>query len=259
MLVFAAIMPHPPESVSGIGTPEDFVLIKKTLQAFEQLRNDLEKADPETIVIISPHGHMETYSFVINSGAELEGSLSNFGAKKTYKYDSNIEIADNLSFACLMNEMPCELHLHSVDHGVIIPLYHLLKKNKSKIVHLSFSLMNYERHYRYGEIIQKIIDSYPERIAVIASGDLSHNLNINAPTVLSSEAEEFDQTIIHHLGANDLASIMSMDEAFAMDARECGMRSIIILLGILHGKPYEFKLLSYESPSGVGYLTARLL
>jgi aromatic ring-opening dioxygenase LigB subunit len=53
--------------------------------------------------------------------------------------------------------------------------------------------------------------------------------------------------------------MMGLEEDVALEARECGVRSIIVLLGILHGKPYQFKLLSYEGPLGVGYLTARFL
>lgn len=38
MIVFAAIMPHPPESIPGIGHPEDFEEIKNTLRAFDELK-----------------------------------------------------------------------------------------------------------------------------------------------------------------------------------------------------------------------------
>jgi aromatic ring-opening dioxygenase LigB subunit len=276
MIVFAAIMPHPPESIPGIGSPADFVVIKKTLAAFDQLRRDMEEANPDTILIISPHAYMEEYSFVVNSESRLRGSLKEFGPEKVYEYENNSEITSKLKYACDMcdgigdgisNGMPSHLHAHFLDHGALIPLYHLTKNIKPKIVHLSFSLMSYERHYRYGEILQKIIDDIDVgkpsadtdvgRIAIIASGDLSH-MPGNDPSVRSA-ASEFDHSIIRYLGGNDLASFMGLDEEVALKSRECGLRSIIILLGILHGKEYKFELLSYEAPFGVGYMTARLL
>lgn len=261
MIVFAAIMPHPPESIPGIGKAENFKAIKKTLNSFEQLRIELEKVDPETIVIISPHAHMEQYSFVINSADELTGSFMKFGLDEVHSYVNDLEIADKLAFACSMsvNDFPVHLHPDFLDYGALIPLYHITKKIKPKIVHLSFSLMDYNFHYRYGEIISKIINENGGRIAVIASADLSHRLTENAPAGFSPKAQKFDHEVLHFLGADDIASIMSMDQKDIAEIAECGMRSIIILLGILHGTPYKFKLLSYESPLGIGYLTARLL
>ncbi len=260
MIVFAAIMPHPPTSMPGVGTSEDSKLLAKTLQSFDELRKGLEDADPDTIVVISPHAHLEEYAFVINSASELKGSMEKFGNDEVYVYKNNIEIADKLAFTSSMNEMPAHLHEDFMDHGTLVPLYHLTKNIKPKIVQLSFSLMSYQSHYRYGEIIQKVINNgNPTRIAVIASGDLSHRLTVNSPAGYSKSAQEFDHTVLRLLGSNDLASIMGMDQEITQEVAECGMRSIVVLLGILHGKPYKFDLLSYEGPYGIGHLTARML
>lgn len=270
MIVFAAIMPHPPESIPGIGRTGDFKALQKTLHAFEELRTGLEQADPETIVIISPHAHLEQFSFAINSASELVGNFSQFGLDQAYKFTNDIEIADKLGYMSNMNEIPANLHPDFLDYGALIPLYHLTKNIKPKIVHLSFSMMSYDFHYRYGETLQDIVtdnivrdnvkkDRTNKRVAIIASADLSHRLTKNAPAGFSPKAQDFDRTVLHYLGSDNLPGIMNLDEKDVAEAGECGLRSIIILLGALHGKPYEFKLLSYESPIGVGYLTARLV
>lgn len=259
MIVFSAIVPHPPMSIPGVGNEQDLQKLAKTLHAFDELRKDLEASDPDTIVVISPHAHLEKYAFVINSASELKGSMANFGSDEVYSYKSNIEIADKLQFVCQMNELPAHLHEDFLDHGALVPLYHLTKNIKPRVVHLSFSFMDYESHYRYGEIIQKVIDDAGSgRIAVIASGDLSHRLTVDAPAGYSENAKEFDHSIIRFLGSNDLSSLMGLEKAVLKEAAECGVRSIIILLGILHGKKKEFKLLSYEGPFGIGYLTAKM-
>lgn len=261
MLVFAAIMPHPPESIEGIGNAQDFAEISKTLQAFETLRLGLEAADAQTIIIISPHGRLEPYSFVINSDPKLRGSFDRFGLDKVLSFENNLSIADKICFACTVDEeLPCLLREDSLDHGSLIPLHHLTKNISPKIVHLSFSLLSYQRHYRYGEIIRQIIDNPKSgRVAVIASGELSHRLTSNSLSGFSPQGSMFDHSIIRFLGSKDLADIMNLEPEIVDEVRECGLRSIIILLGILHGKEYDFELLSYEGPSGIGYLTARLL
>ena len=260
MIVFAAIVPHPIESIPGIGTPEEIKAIEKTLQSFEALRVDLEKSIPDTLIIISPHAPLEPYSFIINAASNLTGSFAKFGIDQVYEYENNLEFANKLAFAGCMNEIPAHLHKSFLDHGAMIPLYHLLKNIKPKIVHLSFSLMDYKSHYRYGEIIQGVIcKGYGGRVAIIASADLSHRLTPSSPAGFSPTAAKFDRDVLHFLGANDQASILNLELRDTAAAAECGIRSIIILLGILHGLQYEFNLLSYEGPFGIGYLTARIL
>lgn len=260
MLVFAAIMPHPPESIPGIGTKENLEAIQKTLQSFEKLRFGLEKSDPDTLIVISPHGHLDHYSFVINSASELSGSFEKFGLDQSYGYQCNVEFCDNLAFAGSMNEIPVMLREGFLDHGALIPLHHLIQNINPKIVHLSFSLMDYNTHYRYGELIQGLINKgLGGRVAVVASADLSHKLTPSSPAGFSPGAQKFDRDILHFLGANDEASILGLQMDALTEAAECGMRSIVILLGILHGNKYNFNLLSYEHPFGIGYMTARLL
>ncbi|MEI7890976.1 MAG: class III extradiol dioxygenase subunit B-like domain-containing protein [bacterium] len=260
MLVFSAIMPHPPMSIAGIGSAQDFNLLSQTMKSFEKLRSCLEKSDPDTIVVISPHAHLEKYAFVVNSSEDLIGSLNNFGLDGKHVFKNNLEIVDMLDYACMANEMPCLLCEEELDHGALVPLLHLTKNIKPKIVHLSFSLMDYKNHYLYGQIIQGVLDlSGAGRVAVIASGDLSHKLSKNSPAGYSSIAKDFDRDVLHFLGSGDLVSLMGMENETIKKAAECGLRSIIILLGILHEKKYKFELLSYEAPFGIGYLTAKLL
>ena len=52
------------------------------------------------------------------------------------------------------------------------------------------------------------------------------------------------------------AEILNLDERLIEQAGECGLRSFIILLGILNDIKYQPKILSYEGPFGVGYLVA---
>lgn len=265
MIVFSAIMPHPPMSIPGIGTEDDFLRLSKTLNSFESLRVQLEASDPDTIIIISPHAQLEEFAFVINSASDLRGSLSMFGKDEVYSFKNDVVIANKIDYACLMNEFSAHLHENELDHGAIIPLHHLTKNIKPKIVHLAFSMMSYDLHYRYGQIIQRIIDTSSnrnrvggkgrKRVAIIASGDLSHKLTKDSPAGYFPGAEKFDHDFIRHLGAGDLASLIGLEEKFVQDSAECGVRSIMILLGILHGKNQSFKMLSYEAPFGIGYLT----
>jgi aromatic ring-opening dioxygenase LigB subunit len=260
MIVFAGIMPHAPASVPGIGSQEEMEKIEKTIKAINELREGLEQSNPDTIVIISPHARMEDYSFLINSANPLIGNFSQFGLDEQLSFKNDLQIADKIDYLCEMDEFPAKLEPSFLDHGTLVPLFHLTKNLNVKIVQLAFSLMNYERHYRYGEIVGSVIDNIKtKRVAIIASGDLSHRLTQDAPAGFSPEAKNFDRDIIHLLGTNDIASLEGLHGTDVAEAAECGLRSIMILLGSIHGLDRNFHLLSYEGPFGVGYLVARLI
>lgn len=262
MIVFAAIVPHPPMSIPGIGTEKNFQQFRKTLESFENLRIGLEVARPDVIVVISPHAHMEEYRFVINSAPRLVGSFERYGLQETMDFNNDIEIVDKLAYVCQVNEFPCHLHPSFLDHGTLVPLHHLTKNIRPNVVQLSFSLMSYQQHYRYGEMMGNFFESNgmdKRRIAIIASGDLSHRLSEIAPMGFSPSARNFDHELIRHLANKDISEIVGLHPETVSEAAECGVRSILILLGALHDKDYKFELLGYEAPYGVGHLSARLL
>ncbi len=54
-IVFAAISPHPPIILPSVGSQEDRLQAKKTITSLESLGKKLKKAEPDAIVISSPH------------------------------------------------------------------------------------------------------------------------------------------------------------------------------------------------------------
>ena len=55
MLVFAAISPHPPIILPSVGSPEDRVQVKNTIEALEKLGKKLKELKPDSIIISAPH------------------------------------------------------------------------------------------------------------------------------------------------------------------------------------------------------------
>ena len=142
-----------------------------------------------------------------------------------------------------------------LDHGTSIPLYLLSRHLPDiKIIPLYYSGLNLAAHYNFGQLLKNELLSAKARIAVIASGDLSHRLTENAPAGYNPKAKKFDKKLINCLLRKETNQIINFNHNFIADAGECGLKSIIILLGILEGARFEPELLSYESPLGVGYL-----
>lgn len=255
-LVYAAITPHPPILIPSIGK-DNLSQLEKTQKSFSELEGNLYTSKAETLIIISPHGHCQTDAFTMNLNPKFEINFEEFG-----DFSAKHSLEGDIGNAYKMREhletrAPLQLiSEEKLDHGCGVPLYMLTQNIPNlKIIPLYYSDLSLEAHYNFGKLMQREIQVNKSRIAVIASGDLSHRLTKNAPAGYSSKGVKFDNKLMEFLSGKKTKSILNMSEKLISEAGECGLRSIIILLGILDGIEYKPETLSYEGPFGVGYLT----
>ena len=144
-----------------------------------------------------------------------------------------------------------------LDHGALVPLYYLNKAGfKGQLIHISVGMLSYEEMYTFGKAVQMAIGDSGKRVAVIASGDLSHRLSPDAPAGYSPLAAEFDKQVLQAVQNLDVKALLAIDRQLVEAAGECGLRSIFFLMGIIGGIDATAELLSYEAPFGVGYAVA---
>ena len=109
MLVFSAIVPHPPILIPSIGKDE-IKKIEKTKQALEQLEQDLYLAKPDTILIISPHGSLFTDAFSINAHTHFVSDFEQFGDLTTkLEWTGADSLAAKIKQEIKANEIPLQL------------------------------------------------------------------------------------------------------------------------------------------------------
>lgn len=264
MLKFASICPHPPIIIPNIGGAE-LSKVKKTVQAMKKLADDFAAIQPETTIIISPHGPIQLNKMTINNAERMVSDFWQFGDYQTAKmvFENDLEIINKIKQEAEKNKIPLDLiKIPQLDHGAGVPLYYLSKQWQSKIVPIAFSFLDLQTHFEFGKVIGRASqDNLKQKIALVASGDLSHRITAEAPAGYSPVGKEFDEKLIKLLKNNDIQGILNLEPEFIEEAGECGLRSIIILLGALSIiKPLpKFQLLSYEAPFGVGYLVARFI
>ncbi len=263
MLNFATLCPHPPLSIPAIGQA-NLASLSTTLNSFQKLNNKLLAHKPDTLILISPHHLQKNDRLIINDSPHYLGSLENFGDLATkINFTSDSELLSVLKKA---NEQPAnQLRFvfeseQSVDYGVTVPLYHLTKNligTKLLIIYPPTDAPTSQK-FELGKILQKILKTSEKKIALVASGDLSHKLSENSPIGTSPRAKEFDHTLIQMLKHKKISEITSLDPALSLAAEECALGPIALLLGILYRIPYTPKVLSYEHPFGIGYLTMEM-
>ena len=255
-LIFSAIVPHPPIIIPNIGKG-NLKKLENTIKSFEKIRKELIDNAIDTIFIISPHGIVQSESFTLNLSPEFFCDFKNFGDLETKKtWAGNIGLAHRIREQ-LETKAPLQMTTeHELDHGSAIPLLLLTKDlNNIKIIPLSYSGLNNEAHYKFGQLLKRELIFNKDRVAVIASGDLSHRITKDAPAGYSPKGKKFDKKLIDLLEKGKTDEILKMDHDLINEAGECGLKSILILLGIIDDIKHTPKLLSYEHPFGVGYLT----
>ena len=142
------------------------------------------------------------------------------------------------------------------DWGFNVPLYFLAKDFKGKVKTFLIGLETPEFYFSEGKKLRGELFS-AEKLALIASVDLSHCLKEGGPYGFHPDGPKFDKALIDALKKKDIKTILKLDEMYP-EAGECGLRSFCFLLGILEasGIDWQPEILSYEGPFGVGYLVA---
>ncbi len=147
------------------------------------------------------------------------------------------------------------------DWGFDVPLFFLAKNFKGVIQKILIGLDEPKDYFDLGKRIYKEeIKPLKEKIALIASGDMSHVLRDDGPYGFHPDGPKFDEEFIQALKRKDIGKILELNKIYPQ-AGECGLRSFAFVLGILEGGEinWQAKILSYEFPFGVGYLVARLV
>jgi AmmeMemoRadiSam system protein A/AmmeMemoRadiSam system protein B len=254
-LLASYIVPHPPLIVPDIGRGEERK-ISKTIHSYQTIAKEIGKLKPDTIIIISPHDINYRDGFNITKIQSLQGNLNNFGSSIAFTKDVDLDIIQKIE---QIEDIPIITHasISPLDHGTMIPLYFIDKYYKEyKLVRLSFSGLSLDKHFNYGRQLGNILSKKDKNYVVVASGDLSHKLKEDGPYGYVKEGPVFDQKVIDIIKNNDLSQMSSIKNQLADKAAECGLRSFVILSGILDKYDYQSKLLSYEGPFGVGYAIA---
>lgn len=260
-LVFSALTPHPPLLIPTIGKG-NLKKIAKTKQALERLEEDLYLSRPDVILIISPHGRLLPGAFTVNFSHEFQTDLREFGDLSIkLRFRGEIDLPYLIRDATRGKQYHTALVTEQyLDHGVSVPLYYLAGHLKDiTIMPVGYSDLDYKTHLDFGYLLKGIIMETNKRVAVIASGDLSHALTSEAPAGFNSRGPEFDAKIQELLANRNTAGLLQLDSRFLIDAAECGFRSFLILMGILRDVNYTYEAYAYEAPFGVGYLTANFV
>lgn len=256
---FAGLMPHAPILVPAVaGSRAD---ASRSTAAMRDLARRITRHEIDTFVLISPHSPRRRGAFGVWGGMVHEGSLAQFRAP-----DAAFELPNDLDFITALTEKAAdhgldmwEIPPDSLDHGAVVPLWFLAEAGwTGRTVILSLSHASEDGIEELGKSIRDAAAKLDHRIAVIASGDMSHRLTLDAPGGFHPRGAEFDRELIAALRSANYESLRRFDAGLQGDAGEDALDSTLVSLAAADWQSDGHEVLSYEGPFGVGYGVAVL-
>lgn len=263
-IVGAYILPHPPIMIEEIGGRESNK-VSNTINSLRIVSKRIKEQKPDTIIIVTPHGPMFGDAMTFSMEDKLIGDFRRFGASMLeYEFDNDIELAERIIDEADKESVYCIPFIKDMaktygtgdelDHGTLVPLHFIQEDNKDvKLVHITYSGLSDENHYKLGIGIKKAVEALGRDVVVIASGDLSHRLTIDAPAGYDKRGKEYDKFFLEVLEKGEVLTFLNIEKEFIAVAGECAYKSVVVLLGCFDNCDIKGELHSYEGPFGVGY------
>ena len=256
MIVFAAIAPHgnPVFTAEGAGTR----------RGMEELRLRFEAAQPEAVIVVTPHGTLVDGHFGVVRSAHLAEHVSQF-TLGDYVYDG--PGAPALADACVRElreeGLPAvgltfgaslaDASVMPIDWGASIPLWFM--RAPAVVVTPCRALSN-DDHVCAGAALARAAGD--RRVAFIASADHGHGHAVDGPYGFSEHSKPYDDAIVDIVQRNALAELVDWDAQRAYDAKADSFWQLLMLHGAL-GDGYDADFISYEAPTYFGMLTASFM
>ena len=228
----------------------------------QRVAGDIRRLAPDAIVVISPHAQVQTAAPGVIVADRYVGGFDDFGAPSLgFSISADLPLLDAVVTEGSTRGVSVSIlgdagEVHYLDHGATVPLHFFLQAGvRCSMILLSPPASGVSAHRALGRAISAASDSTGQRVALVASGDLSHRLMPGAPAGFSLRGAEFDRHIVSALERNDRDAILKTDPRLLDEAGQCGYGSLVAALAAMENVPAE--VLSYEGPFGVGYLVAR--
>lgn len=270
MISYACLSPHPPLIIPAIGG-DNLKEVTSTVNGMRNMARDLVDTSPDMVIFLTPHGNVFADCISYLSEPDLAGDFSNFGhqsigarrhndlllAKEITKQASE----QGIDFVGINQDIAHRHHLNAgIDHGILVPLYYLEEAGLKDIpiVAISIGYLSVPELYNFGRILASAAAGQGRKIALVASGDMSHRLKDDGPYTFHTDGPRYDESIKIMLADKNIEGILELPHALLENAGECGYRSLVITLGALDEIDFKVNIFSYEGPFGVGYLVAGL-
>jgi protocatechuate 4,5-dioxygenase beta chain/2,3-dihydroxyphenylpropionate 1,2-dioxygenase len=246
-LVAAFALPHTPQLLVRPAT-EDRELVLRVHAAYAEVRRRLVAARPDVLCVVGGD-HIE--GFFLSAVPALAVFVGNRASGEFGRYRYAFEVHEPLARAIVEQGIAAGFDLTysqdvRLDYAFYVPLHFTMPEPPLPIVPLYVNVYlppqpSPRRCYAWGQALRRIIDGRPERVALVASGGLSHFPGTDR---YGAPDYDFDRALLASLadGRGAETACLSGDELDK--AGNVELRTWITLLGSLG--PARAEVLAYE-------------
>jgi aromatic ring-opening dioxygenase LigB subunit len=270
-LVFACIAPHG-SIIIPLLNEEGGQKALVTRAAMEELGRRMAAAQPETIVLITPHGHRVDGAFSLLNNERVRGELASEGDASGGGFTLVFEVDKELNAAIVEAAQTLQVPVTRIgyavpddptfwqplDWGASVPLWFmgamLHPRPKVVIACADRGHMPWELFAPFGRAIRQASESIGRNIALIASADLGHAHDAKGPYGYDVASQQFDTVLVDAVKAQDLARLLEFDLDWLKRASTDSYGQILNLYGAIEGTDFRGELLSYEVPTYFGMM-----
>jgi aromatic ring-opening dioxygenase LigB subunit len=253
---FAVLMPHAPVLVPAVGG-DRIGEVASSVAAMREAAQRLVGTKPRALVVVSPHSPRRPDAFGIWAGERCCGTFAAFGSPST-----GVDLpADRHLVDAIVRETSArgietwKIHQQELDHGAVVPLWFIVEAGwNGRTVVVSLNFPGQPGVAEFGGAIASAAAACGGRVALVASGDMSHRLTPFAPAGYEPRAMEFDHWLIDTIHRGDYRALRELE----MLAGEDALDSVLLAAGATGFDATGHEVLSYEGPFGVGYGVAIL-
>jgi aromatic ring-opening dioxygenase LigB subunit len=261
--VFACITPHGGEIIPELrgAVPERMAV---TRESMETLGRGMLDANPDSIIILTPHGTRVKGQFAITNSERMEGAVEENGASFQLERKVDRELAQMIHDYAGHDGIPAaELNFGTaagpisclpLDWGVLVPLRFM--PDVPIVVINPTRELSFEQHIEFGKSLRRAVQHSKKRVGLIASCDWAHAHAENGPYGFDPAAKPLDEQVVNLIQTNQLEKMADFDADFIEAAKPDGIWQTLILAGAIPPEERKVEFLSYEVPTYFGLICA---
>jgi len=280
-LVFTCVAPHGFTIIPEMDPAAGGALA--TRAAMEELARRFDAAQPEVVVVATPHGTRVDGAICLVGAARAAGTLRWAGRQVEMNVPVDQALTDRIAAAARAQGVPVALASFAgnrrdqsavyLDWGTITPLWYLghgrnmvghgdvlapppPQDGPPVVIAAPSRLLPRAAMVAFGRAIAEAAAADGRRVAFCASCDWGHTHAASGPYGYHPASAEVDALVVEALRAGDPGRLIDLPEEQVQNAAIDGLWQTLMLAGALELAPMRIEVLSYEAPTYYGMLVA---
>jgi aromatic ring-opening dioxygenase LigB subunit len=238
-----------------------------TRNSLIKLGVEMEKAKPDVLIVLTPHGTRINGQFSISDSERMRGTLEENDSFYSMDKVVDRELARSIDEKARAFGIPSgtinygtsagPISCLPLDWGAIVPLRFM--PDVPIVVITPSRDLSYEKHLEFGKALREAVQLSSKRVGLIASCDWSHAHDENGPYGYDPAAKMLDEEVVVLIKQNQLEKMADFADDFVEAAKPDGIWQTLIMAGAIPQEERRVEFLSYEAPTYFGLICAAIV